>query len=669
MPGVESRPPAESPRRYVRPGVYLGIVVVLAMITGVALSEAISFEAAYQARERRALADGLTQVVGQWETLMVERMLPWYGALATADDIGSLEARHRRGDDFFDAYYLWDRDEMVFPPMATEEDIVALRAEPCLERVGEVADQNPGDPVRVAAEYARCGGPDAALTLFAISEAAELLVNAHQPAAADRLVRRLGRLVSSPLTQGAAAGVDVRRVVILRLQHARAMEALGRVDIAQAWLSGLAEEVALLDAPLLERTLDLYQFPLATDLRAYGGPQLGGEGDELQSRAERRLAAWRELRTVNLDPRALPLPGEPPRVFVDPYADPPWLVFASRLGVGDLVGAVQVDQAALLRWLLKRTSPNLRPYLSIRDSGGRVVAGSSEELAVTADFPQALRHLRAGITVSAVSTEAQTRRAFVARLLPFFIAIGVGGIALLALIRNDRQQEILLQRQRDFVARVSHELKTPLAGIRVMAETIEMGAVKDEAQRAAFARRIVEEAERLTARVNEVIRAATRPSDDVPVDTDVDALVAEVAATWTARFAQAGGSLTLEASPVGGARVMPVLLRDALNNLLDNALKYRHPDRPGRAWLRVRAERRWIVFEVEDDGIGVPAAERRAVFERFRRVEGPGRGKAGGHGLGLSFVAETARLHGGKAECLDGVAGGARLVLRIRRRR
>ncbi len=666
---MRPRPSADRPRRYARPGVYLGIVVVLALISGVAISEAISFEAAYQARERRALADVLAQAVGQWETLLVERLQPWYGELATADDIAALEGRHRRADEFFDAYYLWDRDELIFPPAAVEEDIAAMRQAPCLLRAGEASAELRGDPVRVAAEYAHCAGDDQALTLFSVSEAAELLVNAHQPAAADRLIRRLGRLVSSPLAQGAAGGADVRRVVILRLQHARAIEALGRADIAQAWLSGLADEVALLDAPLLERSLDLYHFPLATDLRAYGGPSLGGEGDELAARAERRVAAWRELRTVSLDPRGLPVPGELPRVFVDPYADPPWLVFVSRLGVGDLVGAVQVDQGSLLRWLLKRTSSNLRPYLSIRDSAGRVVAGSSEELVVNVDFPQALRHLRAGITVSAVSTEAQTRRAFFARLLPFVTAIGVGVVALLALIRNDRQQQILVQRQRDFVARVSHELKTPLAGIRVMAETIEMGAVKDEAQRAAFARRIVEEAERLTERVNEVIRAATRPSDDVPVDCDLDALVAEVGATWRVRFAEVGATLDVAPSSAGTARVMPVLIRDALNNLLDNALKYRKPGQPGHAWLRARAERRWLVFEVEDDGLGVPQGERRVIFERFRRVEGPGRGKAGGHGLGLSFVAESARLHGGKAECLEGVDGGAKFILRIRRRR
>ena len=235
-------------------------------------------------------------------------------------------------------------------------------------------------------------------------------------------------------------------------------------------------------------------------------------------------------------------------------------------------------------------------------------------------------------------------------------------------MRADRQQEMLLQRQRDFVARVSHELKTPLAGIRVMAESLEIGAFRGEAQRELFAHRIVQETDRLTARVNEVIKAATRPEDDVRVSADIDALVSELVIAWRPRFEAVGASLFVEPAAMGTMVVMPVLVHDALNNLLDNALKYRKSDRGGQVWFRTSLRGRWAVFEVEDDGIGVPSGQRKSIFERFRRVEGGGRGKAGGHGLGLSFVADTARLHDGKVECADGVAGGARFTLRIRRR-
>jgi signal transduction histidine kinase len=77
----------------------------------------------------------------------------------------------------------------------------------------------------------------------------------------------------------------------------------------------------------------------------------------------------------------------------------------------------------------------------------------------------------------------------------------------------------------------------------------------------------------------------------------------------------------------------------------------------------------WVAFEVTDNGIGVPPAMRRRIFERFTRVEGPGRGKAGGHGLGLAFVQESALAHGGLVECLDGLEGGSRFRLKLKRAR
>lgn len=650
---------------------YIGLISVLFLLGAVAVQEARSFEAAYQARSQAMLDASLRQAVDRWESLLEERLGIWFSALASSDDPVLIEAQARVEFPFFDAVYTWDGDEITFPAPATEEDLASLRRHPCVQTAesGLLPDSSGrSTPIGVADALAAClADPNPGVRLLAASDAAEIFLNFDQPASADRTILSLVGLVNRPLTGPAVRGVDVRRLVILRLQHARAMEALGRTDIAQLWLSGLAADISALDAPRLERVLDLYEWPLAHDLRLLGGPELGGEADEDLQRAQRRLAAWKELRSVDFDPRRLPALGESPRALVDPYADPPWLVFASRLGLGDLTAAVQVDQAVLLRWLLSEPDAGFRDQWSIRDPNGRVLAGSSDELAVEVAFTRVLPHLRAGITRSAEASPSQTRRAFVSRLLPFGIAILLGGIALYALIRTDRRQEVLMQRQRDFVARVSHELKTPLAGIRLMAETIEMGAYRDEAQREAFALRIVQETERLTARVNEVLRAATEPSDDVAVPIDIDAMVKDISLAWTPRFAQAGGVLEVQAQPVGTVVGMPVLLRDAVNNLLDNAIKYRKENQPGRAWLRVRSDKKWVYFEVEDNGLGVPTSLRKAIFDRFRRVEGPGRGKSGGHGLGLAFVSETAKLHGGKAECLDGVDGGSKFVVRIRK--
>lgn len=145
-------------------------------------------------------------------------------------------------------------------------------------------------------------------------------------------------------------------------------------------------------------------------------------------------------------------------------------------------------------------------------------------------------------------------------------------------------------------------------------------------------------------------------------------MVREVGERWRLLYEQAGARLDLDVPQSCHVVGLPGLVRDALTNLVDNALKYKREDRPLAATVRLRADRRWATVEVEDNGLGVPAEMRRSIFERFARVEGPGRGKAGGHGLGLSFVADAAQAHGGSIECKGGAEGGARFVLRIRRR-
>ena len=99
---------------------------------------------------------------------------------------------------------------------------------------------------------------------------------------------------------------------------------------------------------------------------------------------------------------------------------------------------------------------------------------------------------------------------------------------------------------------------------------------------------------------------------------------------------------------------------------LSNALKYRDPARPDpQVWLIAAQEGRWLHVDVSDNGLGVPPKMRRSIFQRFVRVEGPNRGPAGGHGLGLAQVAAVARDHGGRPECREGVDGGALFRIRI----
>jgi signal transduction histidine kinase len=651
--------------------IYATLAILLLMLGVVGVREAASFRRASEERELRTLDDRLNLLVDRWEDDIAERVEQWLaelasGELSTPEKLRRHEEFLRANRTWFDALYLWEPGDVSWPIPQIDEDLAVLRSDACLAAVGKRAGQV--ENIQAALLYSGCIGRSPAVSLLAASESAELFLNADQPLAADRVIRSLGSLGEIPLQAAVDYGVSARRLVYLRLQQARAADMMGRTDIAERTVALLVSEIAFLDGASLESVLDLWEYPIARDLRQYGGPLLGGDDDELLLRAQRRMAMYQEVRDRKWSLRDAPSVSQGPRLLVDQYGDPPYLLFYARLEMGALLGGVQLDQPSLVRSFFDHVPAALRPYLSVRDPTGRVLAGTSENLAVQAAFTRILPHLRAGVSVGALAPNEWLRTALV-QLIPIGIGICIGIFALIGLIHSDRNQDLLLERQREFMTRVTHELKTPLAGIRLMAENLEMGSFRDVAQREKFAQQIIKEAERLGQRLDEVIRAASRPIDERATLTDPAQIVQAVAERWRPLFEQQGVALHVELpTETGRMLARPSFLRDALTNLLDNALKYRAPDRPAEVWLRLKMERRWVQFDVEDNGLGVPANMRKAIFERFRRVEGPGRGRSGGHGLGLAFVAEAAQMHGGKVECREGVDGGARFILRVRRR-
>lgn len=649
-----------------RPVIYATLSILLAMLGIVGVREALSFRRASEERELRAVRERLVLVVDRWEDAVAQRVELWLTELSSTERVREREQFLRANMPWFDAFYIWEPDEVTWPPPQLEEDLALLRSDPCLALAGR--DAGKVDSVQAALNYRACIGRSPSVSLLAASEAAELFLNADHALAAERVIRELGPLFLIPLHDAATYGVSARRLVYLRLQRARAADLLGRTDVAAKHVDDLATEVAFLDGAALQSVLDLWVYPIARDLRQYGGPLLGGDDDELYLRAQRRLAVYNEVRTRQWNLRDAPTIEQGPRLLVDQYGDPPYLLFFARLEMGALLAGIQVDQPALIRDFLVSVPRDLQRYVSVRDPTGRVLGGNVQTLAAEAAFTRILPHLRVGVTGGALAPDTGLRTAFV-QLIPIGIGILIGVFSLFGLIRSDRKQALLLQRQREFMTRVTHELKTPLAGIRLMAENLEMGSFRDTAQRETFARQIVKEAERLGQRLDEVIRAASRPIEEGREPLDPVELAQQVAERWRPLCEQVGVTLHLEARPGQGRMIgRPTYLRDALTNLVDNALKYRNPDRKGEVWIRVQVERRWVQFEVEDNGIGVPANMRKAIFERFRRVEGPGRGRSGGHGLGLAFVAESVLRHGGKVECREGVEGGARFIMRVRRR-
>lgn len=660
-----------------RPVVYATIGVLMLILAGVGVKQAENWRNDTEARERDRAQEQLDQLLTGWESAVDERIRLWLPVLASTDMAPSvLEARLRSESPWVDSVYLWEPGEVLWPGEPFPENLPAIQTHPCIARA--MAATGAEDGMQTAGRYLGCQhAGDQQMLLYSTSQAAELLLEADHPDLADRLIRDISPLSAMEMAHAADYRVNARRLVELRMQHTRAVQGVGREDIADHWLAGMRQEILTLDAPTLLSVLDLYTDSIKPQIAASTGttfsPNLAAldDDDPLEARATRRLAAWDMVRNEDWQNTNTPTLTEGPKLMMDSSTDPPTLLYVARLEVGNLYGGIQIDQDELLRTLL-HAAGTLRPYLTVRDSADRVLGGSDEPVFVYRSFGHILPFLQVGITERAIPRVA-TDQTLYAQLGVIAIGMLVGVFALITLVRTDKEQIQILTRQREFMSRVTHELKTPLAGIRVIAENLEMGAYRDTAQVENYARIIISEAERLGLRVDEVLKAANGPAREDARALDLSKMLAELVGTWRERYAASGdsggGPATIELDAPQGLPMHGKLatLRDAITNLLDNALKYRHPDRPLRVMVRARVQGRTVVIEVEDNGMGVPPGMRKAIFEKFRRVEGPGRGLAGGHGLGLSFVSDAARVHGGTIECRESRTGGSTFVMRIKR--
>jgi two-component system sensor histidine kinase SenX3 len=242
--------------------------------------------------------------------------------------------------------------------------------------------------------------------------------------------------------------------------------------------------------------------------------------------------------------------------------------------------------------------------------------------------------------------------------------LGAHHVLVLAEDRTDAKR--LDEIRRDFVANVSHELKTPVGALALLSETVLDAADDPEAVRR-FASRMQQEAGRLSNLVQELIdlsRLESRAALKEPVPVDLDDVVAGAVDRTRAIAATKDIELVTGGRPhvqVLGDRSQLVM---ALGNLVENAVNYSAPHT--RAAISVRQEGDIAEISVTDQGIGIAEKDLPRIFERFYRVD-PARSRAtGGTGLGLSIVKHIARNHGGDVKVWSVEGSGSTFTLRLR---
>jgi two-component system, OmpR family, phosphate regulon sensor histidine kinase PhoR len=236
--------------------------------------------------------------------------------------------------------------------------------------------------------------------------------------------------------------------------------------------------------------------------------------------------------------------------------------------------------------------------------------------------------------------------------------------SVLLVLRDVTQARLVDAVRRDFVANASHELKTPVASIRALAETLGSAATVDPAAVHRFTERLEREAERLSRVISDLLdlsRLEGEPGTRAVVR--FDQVVQEEGERLHQRAEEAGLDLLVRADPrlmvQGSERDLRLLVR----NLVENAVQYTRPG--GRIEVTASAWNGQADFTVRDTGIGIPTKDQPRVFERFYRVDRGRSRETGGTGLGLSIVKHVAETLGGSVTLDSELGTGSTFTVRL----
>lgn len=256
------------------------------------------------------------------------------------------------------------------------------------------------------------------------------------------------------------------------------------------------------------------------------------------------------------------------------------------------------------------------------------------------------------------------RRDLAVRAAPIRGTAANDGLVLL-LVQDDSESRLLDAVRRDFVVNVSHELKTPIGALMLLAEAV-MSARDDPDSVEKFASSMQREAQRLSNLVQEIIDLSRLQVDDPLARAalvEIDDVVAD--AIDRSRMSAQANEIVLVSGGTQGLRVMGdrEQLTKALRNLVDNAISYSPPKT--RVAIAVKRDDGIVEISVTDQGIGIPKDAIERVFERFYRID-PARSRlTGGTGLGLSIVKHVVANHGGEVKVWSVEGSGSTFTLRL----
>jgi signal transduction histidine kinase len=251
------------------------------------------------------------------------------------------------------------------------------------------------------------------------------------------------------------------------------------------------------------------------------------------------------------------------------------------------------------------------------------------------------------------------------RLPAILVLLGLtSAMVVVSFFQLRREQELSLLRT-DFVSSVSHQLRTPLAQIRMFGETLLLGRVRSEEEEQRSLEIIVKEAQRLTHQVDNVLHFSRAQRGEIALslqEAQLAPLVSEVLESFCPLAEAQDCRVESSLDETLKAWIDPGAFRQILLNLLENAVKYGPPDQIIDVRLR-KGPGGLVQLLVEDEGEGIPSDQRAEVFSPYSRLERDRDSGVAGSGIGLAVVKELARRQGASVRVEDSVSGGARFIV------
>jgi len=352
--------------------------------------------------------------------------------------------------------------------------------------------------------------------------------------------------------------------------------------------------------------------------------------------------AWVALRLSGRAHRVAPAPGGPAPALAAGVADVLAVLRSSGIVLDSADAVVNNSPAALAQGLVR---------------GGELVHAELLHLARQVRRDGVIREAEFELKGGGVGRPSLVVGARVAPL---------GSSHVLLLVDDRSQARRLEEIRRDFVVNVSHELKTPVGGLALLAEAVLDGHDDPEAV-ARFARRMQVEATRLTGLVQEIVDLSRlQLADALKEPAQVDLAAAAVEAVERSRLSAEAKDIHLLS--VAGLDCIvwgePDLLVTAIRNLIGNAVAYSDPH--GKVTIKVSRRAGDVVeVAVTDQGQGIPPDEQPRIFERFYRVDGARSRNTGGTGLGLSIVKHVCANHGGEVTVWSEPGRGSTFTMRL----